>query len=151
MQRGPPLRTLKTELPPPEVIQDLRIVCHDVLPSVPTEELLHSSACKYAVQKSVRKWSGVGVLKSYLQWRYQMSNHTSEDDRLSNNEPNGSIPMELPLVLRVEDLMQILSIGRNTAYELVRSGKIKSIRIGRSYRITRDSIAEYLAQNQDST
>lgn len=80
-----------------------------------------------------------------------MSNHTSKDDRLSNNEPNGSIPMELPLVLRVEDLTQILSIGRNTAYELVRSGKIKSIRIGRNYRITRDSIAEYLAQNQDST
>ena len=80
-----------------------------------------------------------------------MSNHTSANDRLSNKEPNGSIPMELPLVLRVEDLTQILSIGRNTAYELVRSGKIKSIRIGRSYRITRDSIAEYLAQNQDST
>ena len=80
-----------------------------------------------------------------------MSNHSSDDDRLFNNEPNGSIPMELPLVLRVEDLTQILSIGRNTAYELVRSGKIKSIRIGRSYRITRDSIAEYLAQNQDST
>ena len=80
-----------------------------------------------------------------------MSNHASDDDRLPNNEPNGSIPMELPLVLRVEDLTQILSIGRNTAYELVRSGKIKSIRIGRSYRITRDSIAEYLAQNPDST
>lgn len=30
---------------------------------------------------------------------------------------------DLPLTLRVEDLMPILSIGRNTAYELVRSGK----------------------------
>lgn len=30
---------------------------------------------------------------------------------------------ELPLTLRVEDLMPILGIGRNTAYELVRSGK----------------------------
>jgi len=29
---------------------------------------------------------------------------------------------ELPLTLRVEDLMPILGIGRNTAYELVRSG-----------------------------
>ena len=80
-----------------------------------------------------------------------MSNHASDDDRLSHSESNGSIPMELPLVLRVEDLTQILSIGRNTAYELVRSGEIKSIRIGRSYRITRDAIAEYLAQSQDST
>ena len=36
---------------------------------------------------------------------------------------------ELPLTLRVEDLMPILDIGRNTAYELVRSGQIRSIRI----------------------
>ena len=30
---------------------------------------------------------------------------------------------ELPMVLTVEDLMPILSIGRNTAYELIRSGQ----------------------------
>ena len=34
---------------------------------------------------------------------------------------------DLPLTLWVEDLMPILGIGRNTAYELVRSGQIKSI------------------------
>ena len=51
---------------------------------------------------------------------------------------------DLPLVLKVEDLMQILSIGRNTAYELVRSGQISSIRIGRIYRIPRASLEEYL-------
>ena len=53
---------------------------------------------------------------------------------------------ELPLTLRVEDLMPILGIGRNTAYELVRSGKIRSIRIGRQLRIPRDAIQDYLAQ-----
>ena len=57
---------------------------------------------------------------------------------------------KLPLVLCVEDLMQVLSIGRNTAYELVRSGKIKSIRIGKCYRIPRDSITEYLAKVQET-
>ena len=29
---------------------------------------------------------------------------------------------ELPVTLRVGDLMPILGIGRNTAYELIRSG-----------------------------
>ena len=53
---------------------------------------------------------------------------------------------ELPLTLRVEDLMPIIGIGRNTAYELVRSGKIRSIRIGRQLRIPRDAIQDYLAQ-----
>ena len=37
---------------------------------------------------------------------------------------------DLPLALRVENLMPVLDIGRNTVYELVRSGQIRSIRIG---------------------
>ena len=53
---------------------------------------------------------------------------------------------ELPLVLRVEDLMPILDIGRNTAYELVRCGQIRSIRVGRSIRVPKDAVAEYLSR-----
>lgn len=53
---------------------------------------------------------------------------------------------ELPLTLRVEDLMPILGIGRNTAYELVRSGQIRSIRIGRQLRIPKDAVQEYLTK-----
>ena len=52
---------------------------------------------------------------------------------------------ELPLTLRVEDLMPILGIGRNTAYELVRCGKIPSIRIGRQLRIPKQALIDYLS------
>ena len=52
---------------------------------------------------------------------------------------------ELPLTLRVEDLMTILDIGRNTAYELVRCGTIRSIRIGKQLRIPKDALVEYLS------
>lgn len=51
---------------------------------------------------------------------------------------------ELPLVLRVEGLSRALGIGRNTAYELVRSGQIRSIRIGRQLRIPRDELQRFL-------
>ena len=51
---------------------------------------------------------------------------------------------ELPLALRVEELMPLLGIGRNTAYELVRSRQIRSIKIGRQIRVPRDAVAEYL-------
>ena len=43
---------------------------------------------------------------------------------------------DLPMILRVEDLMPILGIGRNTAYEL--------IRIGRQIRIPREALLEFL-------
>ena len=51
---------------------------------------------------------------------------------------------ELPATLRVEDLMPILGIGRNTAYELIRSGQIRSVRIGRQIRIPREALLEFL-------
>ena len=53
---------------------------------------------------------------------------------------------ELPLTLRVEDLMPILGIGRNTAYELVRAKQIRSVRIGRQLRIPKDALIDYLSK-----
>ena len=46
---------------------------------------------------------------------------------------------QLPQILHVKDLQVLLSISHNTAYELVRSGKIRSIRIGRTYKIPLDA------------
>ena len=51
---------------------------------------------------------------------------------------------DLPLSLRVEDLMPILDIGRNTDYSLVRSGQIRSVKVGRQLRIPRNAIIEFL-------
>lgn len=54
---------------------------------------------------------------------------------------------ELPLTFRVEDLMPILDIGRNTAYELIRCGKIRSIRIGKQLRIPKQALIDYLSDD----
>lgn len=53
---------------------------------------------------------------------------------------------DLPLVLNVEQLMRTLGIGRNAAYELVRSGQIPSIRIGHQYRVHKEALAEFLSR-----
>ena len=51
---------------------------------------------------------------------------------------------DLPMILRGEALMPILGIGRNTAYERIRSGQIRSVRIGRQIRIPREALLEFL-------
>lgn len=51
---------------------------------------------------------------------------------------------DLPMVLRVEDLMPILGVGRSNAYALVRSGQVRSVRIGHQFRIPREAIQEFL-------
>lgn len=45
--------------------------------------------------------------------------------------------------------MPVLCIGRNTAYELVRSGQIRSIRVGRNIRVPKEAVAEYLSQQNN--
>ena len=48
---------------------------------------------------------------------------------------------DLPMTLRVEDLMPLLG---NTAYELIRSGQIRSVRVGKQIRIPREALLEFL-------
>ena len=53
---------------------------------------------------------------------------------------------QLPMVLRVDELMPVLKIGRNAAYELIRSGQLKTLRIGSSYRIPRSELLRFLGE-----
>lgn len=59
-------------------------------------------------------------------------------EKLTINQP--------PVVLKVEDLAKVLSIGMNSAYELVRSGQVRSVKVGRIYRIPKSAVDEYLNQ-----
>ena len=54
---------------------------------------------------------------------------------------------QLPLILSVDELAKILGIGRNTAYDLIRCGRIRSVRIGHEIRIPKDSLLEFLQEN----
>ena len=54
---------------------------------------------------------------------------------------------QLPLILSVDELAKILGIGRNTAYDLIRCGRIRSVRIGHKIRIPKDSLLEFLQEN----
>lgn len=45
---------------------------------------------------------------------------------------------------RVEDIAKILDIGHSSAYNLVREGHFKTVRIGTAIRISRKSFDEWL-------
>jgi len=47
-------------------------------------------------------------------------------------------------IISVEELMEILDIGRNKAYELLQSGQIKSFKVGKAYRIPTVCIKEFV-------
>ena len=47
-------------------------------------------------------------------------------------------------LITLDRLQEILSIGRNTAYDLLRTKKIKAIKIGKLWRIPKKSIEDYI-------
>ena len=47
-------------------------------------------------------------------------------------------------ILTVEELMELLYIGKNTAYDLLRSGQIKAFRIGKVWKVPREAITEFV-------
>ena len=49
-----------------------------------------------------------------------------------------------PMLLTVKDLEAELQLGRTRTYELVRSGVIPTIRIGRAVRIPRDALRRWV-------
>lgn len=55
---------------------------------------------------------------------------------------------DYPDVLTIQDLMQILHIGKNMAYHLVKENIIKAHRIGRCYRIPKCCVYDYLKSAQ---
>ena len=47
-------------------------------------------------------------------------------------------------ILTLKDLQELLHIGKNTALQLVQSGEIEAFRVGKQWRITRDSILKFI-------
>lgn len=54
---------------------------------------------------------------------------------------------QLPLFLTVEELADVLKIGKSTAYNLVRSENIHSYRAGTQYRIPKESLQNLFSDN----
>lgn len=52
----------------------------------------------------------------------------------------------MPFVLKVEDIADTLEIGRNKAYSLVATGKIKALKLGNHYRIPKESFIKFLRE-----
>lgn len=53
-------------------------------------------------------------------------------------------------IITVEELMELLNIGKNTAYTLLESGEVKAFRIGRIWKIPRKSVYDYVSHKVTS-
>ena len=68
---------------------------------------------------------------------------TEEVDTMTSS----NLQNKYPPVLCVKQVAEILVVSHNTAYELVRSGTIHSVRVGRNYRIPLEAVIDYLSKH----
>lgn len=52
-------------------------------------------------------------------------------------------------LVTLDELQDILQIGRSTAYQLLRDGEIKAFRIGRYWKIPRLAVTEYISRKSN--
>ena len=52
---------------------------------------------------------------------------------------------EYPDVVTVDDLQKMLKIVRNAAYDILKAGLIKTIKVGKRYIIPKQSVINFLA------
>ena len=50
-------------------------------------------------------------------------------------------------IITIDELCEILMIGKNCAYRLLTENKIKAFRIGKKWKIPKSSVEEFIAQN----
>ena len=53
---------------------------------------------------------------------------------------------DLSDLITVEELCELLFIGKNAAYRLLNTGEVKAFRIGRVWKIPREAVREYVSQ-----
>ena len=61
------------------------------------------------------------------------------------------VATEIPQLYRVEQTMRMLSLSRTVIYELIRSGRLRSVKQGRTRLIPASAIAEYVDRLERET
>ena len=67
-----------------------------------------------------------------------------------NSDRSGLAPNGLPLVLQVPDVAKVLCLGTGKVYELVRCGRLRSIKVGKKILVPRAAIFEFLGMAEET-
>ncbi len=50
-------------------------------------------------------------------------------------------------IMKFEEVMEYLNIGKSTLYKLLRNGDIQSFKIGKTWKIPRQSVDEFVSKS----
>ena len=77
---------------------------------------------------------------------YKIKNEPANISLINLQRSEKIMTNDLTDLITVEELCDLLMIGRNAAYQLLKSGKIKCFRINRIWKIPRASVTAYIQE-----
>ena len=77
--------------------------------------------------------------------------HYTKDNIMIKNKTGGNETMldQYEDLMTVQDIQDVLHIGKNRAYELLRDGTISSIRLGKSWEVLKEAVISFLRSWQN--
>ena len=54
---------------------------------------------------------------------------------------------EYPDILTIDDVIKLLAVGRTTAYKLLRNNQIRHLRVGKSIKIPKQYLIDFITQS----
>ena len=94
---------------------------------------------KYAAGKGAG--NGGGRYAKFIEYK---DIYTNNEDTYMKDKDKPKIFSNFPDVLTAEDLSRMLGISTKTAYKHLKEKKIKSVTIGRTYKIPKVYVLQYL-------
>jgi excisionase family DNA binding protein len=117
------------------VILLLAIVVVGIRQEPPTEELSERASCLIAAL--VRRLLGLHVRKP------------GSPPNLVQSDEGPCLARMTPPADTVEQVAEMLHVGRDKVYYLLRTGQLRSIKIGKLRRITEQHLAAFIASRED--
>lgn len=74
--------------------------------------------------------------------------HDPEPEHLNNEIPQQSSP-ENKVTLTVSEAAELIGISKPSMYEVVRAGKVRSVKVGKKILISRQSLMDWLKKGEN--
>ena len=68
-------------------------------------------------------------------------------------ERNNSMPMieaNVPVMFDMKTVAKILSVSRSTVYQLLKTGELKAVRVGRVRRVSQNQLVEFIMKLEEN-
>ena len=74
-------------------------------------------------------------------------NSWEHGDMSFSNQKRADGQLEIPFLFRLSEVERILSLSRTSVYRQIKSGKLGSVRIGRSVRVSQSQLQEFIQES----